>query len=126
MLIDYEWAKLERRKKQKREAQRRYYARNAEKCRAMTKAWLEKNPDYQRQEGRDRYMLDPEKWKAKSRAYYAANRERINARRRAVRSISPVQADRSGRENSFPFLPRTEPHPPCGLASEVRHRSVPP
>lgn len=30
----------------------------------------------------NRYAADPEKYRAKSRAYYAAHRERINARRR--------------------------------------------
>lgn len=69
----------------KRAAQRRYYARNKEKCRAMTQAWLEKNPGYQTQVSRDRYMLNPEPFKANSRAYYAANRERINGRRRTKR-----------------------------------------
>lgn len=71
-------------KELRRAQQRRYYARHKEKCRAMTQAWLEKNPDYQRQESADRYMLNPEAFKARSRAYYAANRESINAGRRAA------------------------------------------
>jgi len=76
----------EREKELRRAQQRRFYARHKEKCRAMTQAWLEKNPDYQRQESADRYMMDPEKKRARSRAYYAANRERINAERRAKRA----------------------------------------
>lgn len=72
----------ERQKELRRAQQRRYYARHKEKCRAMTHAWLAKNPDYRRQEAADRYMLDPETKKARSRDYYAANRERINTTRR--------------------------------------------
>lgn len=75
----------EREKELRRAQQRRYYARHKVKCRAMTKAWLAKNPDYQRQESADRYGLDPEKKRARSRAHYAANRERINAARREKR-----------------------------------------
>jgi len=72
----------EREKELRRAQQRRYYARHKEKCAAMTRRWLEQNPDYRKQEAADRYMLDPESFKARSRAYYAANRERINAARR--------------------------------------------
>jgi hypothetical protein len=53
---------------------------------AMTRRWLEKNPDYMRQADRDRYMLDRERIRARVRAWYAANRERINAARRAKRT----------------------------------------
>lgn len=60
----------------------------------MTQAWLAKNPDYVRQNGRDRYMLDPESFKAKSRAYYAANRDRINAAQRAKAMTSGEIASR--------------------------------
>lgn len=75
----------EREKQQHREQQRRYYARHPEKCATMTKLWLEKNPGYVNQDARDRYMLNPEPKKKRSRAYYWKNRERINAVRRAAR-----------------------------------------
>lgn len=42
-------------------------------------------PDLFRQYDRDRYAMDPEKKKARSRAHYAANRDVINAKRRAKR-----------------------------------------
>lgn len=84
----------EREKELRRAQQRRYYARHKEKCRAMTHAWLEKNPDYQRQESADRYMLDPESFKARSRAFYATNRERILAERRTKRiAATPASAE---------------------------------
>lgn len=72
-------------KELKRAAQRRYYARNRAKCAAMTKRWLSENPGYHTEDARLRYMVDPEPKKARSRAHYAANRERINAGRRAKR-----------------------------------------
>ncbi len=64
-----ERAEIERKKELRRAQQRRYYARHKEKCAQMTKAWLARNPDYQRQADRDRYMLDPEKKKAAVRVY---------------------------------------------------------
>lgn len=80
----------EREEELRRAQQRRYYARHKAKCRAMTKAWLARNPDYQRQESADRYKLDPEKKRERSRAYYAANRERILAERRSSRQAKSL------------------------------------
>jgi hypothetical protein len=66
--------------------QARWAKANPDCIRDAFDKWKDKNRDYFRQHDRDRYAADPEKFKAKSRAYYERNKERINAKRRAERA----------------------------------------
>ena len=81
-----ECAEIERKKELRRAQQRRYYARHKQKCAAMTRRWLAKNPGYHTEDSRLRYALNPEPKKARTRAYYLAHRPRINAARRKKRT----------------------------------------
>lgn len=67
-----------------REQQARWAKANPDCIADAQRKWRERqDPELFRQYDRDRYALDPEKKKARSRAYYAANKVRINAKRRA-------------------------------------------
>lgn len=62
-------ARMTEEKKAARRVKQRAYEASPE-GKATRAAWKAANPDYHRQADRDRYMLKPEKRKAKSKAYY--------------------------------------------------------
>ena len=69
--------------------QARWAKENPDAVRDAQKKWREKqDPELFRQYSRDAYEREKEKRKARCKAYYAANREAINAKRRAKRLSS--------------------------------------
>ena len=80
-----------------RNQQARWAKSNPDKVRAYVRSWAERNRGYQTEVSRDRYAADPEYFRERSRAYYAANRERILAARREKSGASVASGTASGK-----------------------------